>query len=193
MVLPIVFYGHPVLRAKGARIEKVTPDIQALIRDMLETMEENHGVGLAAQQVGKALQLTVIDVRPVTDRPSWVEMDGQRVDPNRLMPLVLINPQITLLGESETGPEGCLSFPELFAEIARPESVEVKATNGEGKPLTFRCGGLLARAVQHEVDHLNGILFIDRMTSKDKQTLRDELDALQAETRARLPRSGPGQ
>jgi peptide deformylase len=120
-------------------------------------------------------------------------MDGQRVDPNRLMPLVLINPQITLLGESETGPEGCLSFPELFAEIARPESVEVKATNGEGKPLTFRCGGLLARAVQHEVDHLNGILFIDRMTSKDKQTLRDELDALQAETRARLPRSGPGQ
>jgi peptide deformylase len=186
MVLPIVLYGHPVLRAKGARIERLTPQIQALIRDMLETMDANHGVGLAAQQVGQAIQLTVIDVRPVTDRPSWAEVEGKRVDPSDLMPLVLINPKVTPLGKPETGPEGCLSFPELFADITRPESVEVQGLNGEGQPIQFRCGGLLARAVQHEVDHLNGILFIDRMSAASKRELQPELDLLQAQTRAEL-------
>ena len=84
------------------------------------------------------------------------------------------------------GPEGCLSFPEIFADVTRPEFVEVKAMNEAGKPVEFRCGGLLARAVQHEGDHLNGILFIDRMDKKSKDELRAELDALQAETKAAL-------
>ena len=186
MILEIVKYGQPVLRQKGARIETITPEIKKLIADMFETMEENHGVGLAAQQVGAAKQLTVIDVRAVTDRPSTLELDGQPADPADIMPLVLINPEVTPVGEPAMGGEGCLSFPEIFAEIARPESVAVKALNETGKVIEFRCGGLLARAVQHETDHLNGILFIDRMERKTKEEFRDELDELQAATKAEL-------
>ena len=187
MILPIVKYGHPVLRKKGEHIEKVTPEIKQLIADMFETMEASHGVGLAAQQVGRALQLTVLDVRGVAkDRPSTLELKGKPTDVADFMPLVLINPEITPVGEPATGGEGCLSFPEIFAEIARPESVDVKALNEKGKVIEFRCGGLLARAVQHETDHLNGILFIDRMERKTKEEFRDELDALQATTKAEL-------
>jgi peptide deformylase len=186
MILPVVKYGHPALRKKGERIEKITPEIKKLIADMFETMEENHGVGLAAQQVGVAKQVTVIDVRAVTDRPSTLELDGQPADPLDIMPLVLINPEITPVGEPVTGGEGCLSFPEIFADISRPGTVDVTALDGKGKPIAFRCGGLLARAVQHETDHLNGILFIDRMDKKTKLELQPELDALQAATKESL-------
>jgi len=186
MILEIVKYGHPVLRQKGAKIESVTPEIKKLIADMFETMEENHGVGLAAQQVGVAKQLAVIDVRAVTDRPSTLELDGKPTDVAGFMPLVLINPEVTPAGEAATGGEGCLSFPEIFAEISRPGTVDVKALDAKGKPISFRCGGLLARAVQHETDHLNGLLFIDRMDKKTKAELQPELDDLQAHTKADL-------
>ena len=186
MILPIVKYGNPALRKKGERIETVTPEIKQLIADMFETMEANHGVGLAAQQVGRALQLTVIDVRGVKDRPSTLELKGKPAEVSDLMPLVLINPEITPASAPAAGAEGCLSFPEIFAEISRPESVDVKALNEKGKPIEFRCGGLLARAVQHETDHLNGILFIDRMDRKTKDEIRAELDALQAATKSEL-------
>jgi peptide deformylase len=187
MILPIIKYGHPVLRKKGDRIESITPEIKQFIADMLETMKANNGVGLAAQQVGRALQLTVIDVREVAkDRPSTLELKGKPADVAEIMPLVLINPEITPVAEPATGGEGCLSFPEIFAEITRPESVDVKALNEKGKVIEFRAGGLLARAVQHEVDHLNGILFIDRMERKSKEEFRDELDAMQAATKAEL-------
>jgi len=186
MILEIVKYGHPVLRQKGAHIESVNAEIKKLAADMMETMHANRGVGLAAQQIGKALQLTVIDVRDVKERPSWLERDGQPVDVNASMPLVLINPEIKPQGEVVTGGEGCLSFPEIFGEIPRPETVEVKALNEKGKAVEFRCGGLLGRAIQHELDHLNGILFIDRMDKATKEELRPQLDALQAATKADL-------
>jgi peptide deformylase len=102
------------------------------------------------------------------------------------MPLVLINPEVTPVGNSVVGPEGCLSFPEIYADIGRAESVDVKALDKSAKLISFRCGGLLARAVQHETDHLNGILFIDRMDRKTKEELRPELEELQAETKAAL-------
>ncbi|MGO8836143.1 MAG: peptide deformylase [Limisphaerales bacterium] len=190
MILDVVKYGHPVLRQKGARIEKVTLDIKKLIADMFETMHANHGVGLAAQQVGQALQLTVIDVREVKERPSWLELDGQPADANDIMPLVLINPELKPDGDLVAGGEGCLSFPEIYAEITRPESVTVKALDKKGKPIEFRCGGLLSRVVQHEADHLNGILFIDRMSRKTKEELRPELEALQAKTKEELEATG---
>src|ERR1017187_6851264 len=120
MILPIVKYGHPLLRKKGERIEKITPEIKKRIADMFETMEENHGVGLAAQQVGVAKQLTVIDVRAITDRPSTLELKGKPVDVTEIMPLVLINPVVTPVGEPVKSGEGCLSFPEILAEITRP-------------------------------------------------------------------------
>jgi peptide deformylase len=188
MILDIVKYGHPVLRQKGARIEQITAEIKKLAADMLETMHANKGVGLAAQQIGRALQLTVVDVRDVTERPSWLELDGRPADVIAFMPLILINPEIKPLGEVVAGAEGCLSFPEIFGEIARPESVDVKALDEEGKPVEFRCGGLLARAIQHEVDHLNGILFIDRMDKATKEEMRPQQDALQTATKAGLPK-----
>ena len=189
MVLPIVKFGTPVLRQKGAPIESITPTIKKLIADMLETMYAHKGVGLAAQQVGLALQLTVIDVRGVTDRPSSLELNGQPAEVADFMPLILINPQVTPVGNPVSGPEGCLSFPEIFAEVSRPDVVDVKALNAEGKTIEFRCGGLLARAVQHETDHLHGILFIDRMDKKTKEELRPELNELQGATQELLKES----
>jgi peptide deformylase len=186
MILKVVQFGHPTLRKKGSRVEAVTPAIKGLLADMFETMYAARGIGLAAQQVGEALQVTVLDVRGAVDRPSTLEIEGEQKDPNEFMPLVLINPEVKPLNAPVEGPEGCLSFPEIFADIKRPESVEVVALNEKGKRIQFRCGGLLARAVQHETDHLNGILFIDRMDSETKRELKPELDKLQAETKAAL-------
>ena len=189
MILEVVKFGHPVLRQKGARIEAFDADLRRLIADMLETMYAAKGVGLAAQQVGQPLQLTVIDVAGVTDRPSTLEVNNQPVAVGDYMPLVLVNPEIKPVGENVTGPEGCLSFPEIYADISRPEFVEVKALNDTGKPISLRAGGLLSRAIQHEVDHLNGILFIDRMDKKAKEEVRSEIEELQADTKARLAAS----
>ncbi len=186
MVLTVTKYGHPALRQKGERIESITPAIKKLVEDMFETMYAAKGIGLAAQQVGQPLQLTVIDVRGATDRPSTLELDGKPADVNQFMPLVLINPEIKPVGEVAAGTEGCLSFPEIYAEISRPGNVEVKAMNEKGQQIEFRSGGLLARAVLHEVDHLNGILFIDRMDKETKEKLQPELDELQADTKAAL-------
>jgi peptide deformylase len=186
MLLSIVKYGHPVLRKKGARIERITPEIERLILDMLETMRIARGVGLAAQQVGHALQLAIVDVTGVVDRPSTLHLEGQPATVESFMPVVLINPEIQPAGESMTGPEGCLSFPEIYADIDRSEFVEVKAQDDRGKPISFRAGGLLARAVQHEVDHLNGILFIDRMETATRRELKAELESLQMETKTAL-------
>jgi peptide deformylase len=122
----------------------------------------------------------------VKDRPSTLEIGGVPVDVSQHMPMVLINPQITPQGREVSGPEGCLSFPEMYADITRPECVEVRAQNERAEQLEFRCGGLLARAIQHEYDHLQGILFIDRMTAEARRSLRAELDDLQAETKASL-------
>ena len=186
MKLQVRKYGDPVLRQKGARVEKVTAEIKKLVADMFDTMYEARGVGLAAQQVGHALQLTVIDVRGIKDRPSTMHIGGKTVEPEAHMPLVLINPELKLGSETFTGPEGCLSFPEIFAEITRPADVEVHAMNDKGEKVSFRAGGLLAKAVQHEFDHLQGILFIDRMSTESKRELKPELDALAAETKAEL-------
>jgi peptide deformylase len=188
MVLAIVNYGDPVLRRKGARVDLITPEIRELTANMLETMYANHGIGLAAQQVGAALQLAVIDVRGVTDRPSTLEIKGAPADMEAAMPMVLLNPEIQPVGPPALGPEGCLSFPEIYADIARPDPVQVKAMTLNGQAIEFRCGGLLARAVQHETDHLHGILFIDRMDRSAKDTLRPELEALQASTKAATKR-----
>ena len=178
MIREIVIYGDPVLRKKGKDIVKITDEIRAFAQDMIETMHEAHGVGLAAQQVGEAIQLTVIDVSDAENRPSRMWIDGEEVDPKEHMPLILINPQLELSRETEIGPEGCLSFPEVTADISRAEHVKVTALDLEGKPVSFEAEGLLSRAVQHETDHLNGILFIDRMSSASKVTLASKLKKL---------------
>jgi peptide deformylase len=183
MRLAIRKYGDPILRAKGKRIDEVDDKIRALAEDMLETMHAANGVGLAAQQVGQALQLTVLDVSQIEDRPSMMKLNGKPVaDLATTMPLVLLNPVLRLGEERESGSEGCLSFPEITAEIDRSISVAVEAETLEGEPLEIEASGLLARALQHEVDHLNGILFIDRMNSATKVSHASRLKRLQKET-----------
>ncbi|MDA1272665.1 MAG: peptide deformylase [Verrucomicrobia bacterium] len=189
MILSVLKYGHPILRQKGTKIESITLEIAQLVEDMKETMYAAKGIGLAAQQIGKALQLTVIDVREVTDRPSTLTIDGESSDVAKFMPIVLINPEIRPLTDPVAGPEGCLSFPEIYADISRHESIDVKALNEKGETLHFQCGGLLARAIQHEVDHLSGILFIDRMETDKKRELKPELDELQLATKEALKKS----
>jgi peptide deformylase len=192
MKLEIRVYGDPILRAKGKRIARADERIRQLADDMIDTMHSANGVGLAAQQIGEALQLTVIDVRQAEDRPSTLKVDGHVVDLEEAMPLVLLNPEAELGEELVSGSEGCLSFPEISAEIDRPESVRVRAETLDGLPILIEATGLLARALQHEIDHLNGVLFIDRMSSGVRAGLSGRLKRLQKEAnsdRARASRA----
>lgn len=177
--MEIVKYGNPVLRAKGARIEAITDEVRQLADAMIETMRQANGVGLAAQQVGRALQLAIVDVAGVEDRPSLMLVDGKEVAIDDWMPMVLVNPVLELGKEKEFGTEGCLSFPEISAEIQRSVVVLVKSQLIDGRTVEFEARGFLARALQHEVDHLNGILFIDRMNSATKVSLAGKLKRLQ--------------
>lgn len=177
MILDIVQYGHPALRAKGSRVEKIDKKIVQLAEDMLETMVEADGVGLAAQQIGRPIQMCVIDVTDITSRPSAMRVEGKTVDPEEYMPLVMLNPEIEPYGKVDNGVEGCLSFPGLTSKIKRPESVRVRTQLLDGSTLAFEADGLLARAVQHEYDHLHGVLFIDRMTPTERKALDAEIES----------------
>ena len=178
MIRPIVLFNHPILRAVGARVEGIGPEVVQLVGDMLDTMRDAEGVGLAAQQVGVAMQVAVIDVSDAENRPSQMWINGEEVDLLPFMPLVLINPQLSLSSEKEVGVEGCLSFPKMNADIVRAARVRCQCLNHQGVTLDFEAAGLLARALQHEVDHLNGVLFIDRMSSAAKASLAGKLKRL---------------
>jgi peptide deformylase len=175
MTLEIVQYGHPALRAKGRRIEKIDARIRTLAEEMLETMYAADGVGLAAQQVGMPIQLCVIDVTGVKDRPSVLRIGGSPVEIEAHMPLILINPEVEPFGKSETEVEGCLSFPGARSDVTRPGSVRVKAQSLDERIIEFEAAGLLARAVQHEHDHLHGILFIDRVSASERARIESEM------------------
>lgn len=185
MKLPIVRYGHPALRAQGKRVATVDARIRELAENMLETMHEANGVGLAAQQIGEALQLTVVDVGAAEDQASTLKLNGEEVDAKTSMPLVLLNPELTLAAETVVGVEGCLSFPEITADISRASSVVVRAGTLDGATVELEATGLLARALQHEVDHLHGILFIDRMSAVTKVALRSRLKRMKKENAPR--------
>jgi len=184
MKLPIAKYGNPILRAKGRLIEKIDDQIRELAENMIETMHAANGVGLAAQQIGQALQLTVLDISKVEDRPSTLKLNGKEVDPAQAMPLVLINPQIELGEERVLESEGCLSIPDITADVVRALSVTGRARTLAEKELQIEAGGLLARALQHEIDHLNGVLFIDRISSVAKASLSGRLKRMQKENRS---------
>ena len=183
MILEVVKYGNPVLRAKGLEIKTPDETVQKLAADMIETMRAHHGVGIAAHQVGVPLQMTVIDVSGIEDRPSAMFIDGEPVELEQHMPLVLLNPHLKLSAEKETASEGCLSFPEMSADVTRATGVRCTTRLLDGRELVFEATGLLARALQHEVDHLNGVLFIDRMSSAAKAGLAGKLKRLQREVR----------
>ena len=189
MKLMIRKYGDPALRIKGKPVAEVDGRIRELADNMLETMRAANGIGLAAQQVGEALQLTVVDVSAVEDRPSTMAWNGREVNPNDHMPLIILNPRIETGPEKEIASEGCLSFPEISADIERAGWAKVEAQTLDGERVEIEATGLLARALQHEIDHLNGILFIDRMSSAAKASLSSKLKRLQKETQRGLTTS----
>jgi len=189
MKLLIRKYGDPALREKGKPVAEVDGRIRELAENMLETMRAANGIGLAAQQVGEALQLTVLDISAVEDRPSTMAWNGREVNPKDYMPLIILNPRIETGPEKEVASEGCLSFPEISADIERAGWTKIEAQTLDGERVEIEATGLLARALQHEIDHLNGILFIDRMNSAAKASLSSKLKRLRKETQRGLTTS----
>ena len=178
MIREIVHYDAPVLRAKGKEVGAITPAIKKLVDDLFDTMRDAHGVGLAAQQIGEAIQIAVIDVTGLKERPSKMWIKGQPVDPEEYMPLTLINPVLKPTKSKVTSHEGCLSFPDLTLDIARAQRVAVKTRKLDGGFFEFDAGGLLGRAVLHEVDHLHGKLIIDHNSAEDRRAIREDLDCI---------------
>ena len=176
MIREIVHYDAPVLRAKGREVGAITPEIKALIEDLFDTMREAHGVGLAAQQIGQAVQVAVIDITGIKERPSRMWIAGKPVDPEVYMPMILINPVLKLTKTKVVSHEGCLSFPGLTLDIPRAQRVTVKTRMLDGGLLEFDAGGLLGRAVLHEVDHLHGKLYIDYLSAEERRAIREELE-----------------
>jgi peptide deformylase len=151
MVRDILVYPDPFLARKASPVTKFDDRLRDLIRDMFETMYESDGIGLAATQVGVGKRVIVVDVSPADETGS---------------PLALVNPEIVgWEGSVVVCMEGCLSVPGVQGEVARPEIVTVAGLDGEGQPVRIKAGGILARALQHEIDHLDGVLFIDRIPS----------------------------
>ena len=184
MSLPIVHFNSPILRKKGLRVTRFDDALREFAQQMIETMHTAGGIGLAAQQVDRALQLCVVDLRKAEATFSW-EFDGAKPPLELFMPLVLANPEIT--PEPETPEyyyeEGCLSFPKIRGDVARPDAITVKFQDDRGTPHLLRCDDLLARCIQHEVDHLNGVLFIDRMEKPVRAKLDPAIKTLAKETK----------
>lgn len=181
MILPIILYPDPVLRTKGKPVAAVTDDIRRLAEDMLETMRHAHGVGLAAQQVGVALQLSVVDVSHDPECVTYVRVNGEDKKLEDIMPLVFTNPQLEFGKEKITAEEGCLSFPDLRDDIRRAAALKATLTLLDGTTVVLETDGLLSRAIQHETDHLNGVLFIDRFSAARKLGLKRRLRDLMEE------------
>jgi peptide deformylase len=173
-ILKVARMGHPVLRARARAIEPSSigsARIQQLIDDMFETMHEYQGVGLAAPQVHESLRLFVAGFAPSED-----EEDEDAADSRSGVPrMAMINPEITLIGhETVEDWEGCLSIPDIRGRVPRARQILVRAYDRRGKRIELRASGFTARVIQHETDHLDGVLFFDRMKSFETLTFLDE-------------------
>jgi len=171
--LSIINYPAEALRRKAAPVERVDDDLRAIADRMLDLMYDAEGIGLAAPQVGLSIRLFVADVPPSEDRPADaqppVATDG---------PMVFVNPVIErFVGRPEPSEEGCLSLPEIRGDVLRPPEILVKALDREGKAFTLHAAGLLARCIQHEIDHLDGVLIIDKFVMgsrlRNRSAVRD--------------------
>lgn len=183
MALPIVHYNDPVLRKKGSRVTVFDAALADLAGQMIATMHKAEGIGLAAQQIGQAIQLCVVDLRGAKVDFNW-ELDGAKPPKELFMPFALVNPEITFLPSDEyVYEEGCLSFPDIRGDVIRPDKIRVTYQDVQGVPHTLACDDLLARCIQHEVDHLNGTLFIDRMEKKVRAAIEPDIKALAKATR----------
>ncbi len=166
MKLPVYLYGHPVLRAVSTEIDASYPDLDRLIDDMYDTMYASEGVGLAAPQIGRNIRLVVIDADPVAE--TFPECAGRK--------FTLINPRIEILdGDTVTRAEGCLSLPGLSENVKRTEHISLSWLDRDFTPHTEEISGFLARIVQHELDHLEGKVYIDHVAPIRKQLIRNKL------------------
>jgi peptide deformylase len=186
MSLQIVHYNNPILRKKGAKVTVFDAALAEFAAQMIATMHEAEGIGLAAQQVGRALQVCVVDLRS-TEADFTYELDGGHPPRDLFMPMILVNPELTVAPTTpeEDCEEGCLSFPGIRGDIKRPLAISARFQDERGAVHALTCDGLLARCIQHEVDHLQGILFIDRMKKKLRGELDESIRALSKKTRAR--------
>ncbi len=171
-LLDIVTFPDPFLRLKAKPVKKFDKDFQVLIEDMFETMLNEPGVGLAAPQIGQSIQLVVIEYAE--------ESENEEAPKRKPKRYVLVNPEIVKQSEETVeGMEGCLSVPGLVGNVERHESVTVKALNRSGKPQKIKAKGWMARIIQHEVDHLNGILYIDRTTELYETVSEDDAEFIE--------------
>jgi len=175
-ILKVARMGHPVLRARAKPLDPAdikSPRIQQLIDDMFETMQEYQGVGLAAPQVHHSLRVFVAGFAP---RPRHEGEEEDDEDEDTSVPLMaIINPQITAIGDDTVEDwEGCLSIPDIRGRVPRAREIDVKAYDRKGRRITMRARGFTARVIQHETDHLDGVLFFDRMESLETLTFLDE-------------------
>jgi peptide deformylase len=190
MILPIVAYGDPVLRKVSKDIDKDYPDLDQLIENMWETMYASHGVGLAAPQIGRAIRLFVIDTEPFSDDEDLREQERSQLAESKM---VFINAKIIEeTGEEWSFNEGCLSIPDIREEVMRQPTVTIEFCdeNFEKKTQTF--DGILARVIQHEYDHIEGILFTDKLSPLKKRMLKGKLSniskgKIQVDYRMRFP------
>lgn len=162
MIKEVCFYGNPVLRLKAKEVQKFNADLQTLAENLFETMEDVGGIGLAAPQIGVSLRVFVIDLKA-----------GPKTR------LAVVNPVLTLSGQTEPFKEGCLSIPGISGEVLRPSDVHLEAFTLEGKKYVMDATGLMARAMQHETDHLNGIFFVDRLSPVRRALIAGKLKKLE--------------
>ncbi len=174
-VLPIVIAPDPRLKQKSEAVSEITPQIHELMDDMLDTMYASNGIGLAAVQVGVLKRIIVVDTE--WDSPRYREEGGIRGnDTGKGNPIRMINPEIIESSpEQRSYNEGCLSFPGQYSEVERPDTVTVRYTDEHGKPQTLHAEGLLATCIQHEIDHMDGVVFVDHISRLKRDMILKKL------------------
>ncbi len=172
-LLKIHLYGDPVLRAQAEEVDEINDEIRQFVEDLFDTMYASDGVGLAAPQVGVSKRIFVVDVSDVEGEPDE--------------PAVFINPKILWRSDS-TGifEEGCLSIPGIREDVKRSLEIEIEALNPKGERIHFKADGLFARAIQHEYDHLNGVLFVDYLSAVKKMKIKSKLTELERRAKAEM-------
>ncbi|HSW39183.1 MAG TPA: peptide deformylase [Acidobacteriota bacterium] len=160
MILPILKYGAPELSGKNERVERFDAALETIVKNMFETLYGAPGIGLAAPQIGINIQLTTIDL-------SVGKEEAQRI--------VICNPEIVSARGIQKEEEGCLSFPGFFESVARPETITVKGMDIKGEPVMIEADGLLARCLSHEIDHLNGVLFVEHLSALKRTLIRNKI------------------
>jgi peptide deformylase len=186
MLLRVTQYGEPILRKVGTAITEFDADLAQLADDMVDTMYDEEGIGLAAQQIGKAIQLFVLDVRPPEgEQPAFdYSFDGKQPPLDLIMPMALANPKVSIIDSSENVyEEGCLSFPDVRGKVTRPIGVRCEFQDTEGNSHILEATGLLGRCILHESDHLNGELFIDKMDKRDLQRMTPRIKKIKRGSR----------